>query len=198
MRSLVLLATSTFLLAGSVAAQDANALRARAAQALARGDSAAVGRVTAELAQAAPASNTAWEQIRACGLYAQGTRLECIVDIRQSGGYGGPIGSFGSFEFVSFFIDWHSNGFQAGDYVGSGIVQVSDGAAGTSAAVYRDFAPPGGPRTSNAGASATTVTSGPLFRARAILSWFTPVTNPAATPVFGNVLNFTIRMSPIR
>jgi hypothetical protein len=202
MRVLVLLASAICvwtLWPGSLAAQDPTAIRARVGEALARGDSATVERAFAELSQMKLAEgNTFWEQTRACGFYPEETRLECVIDIKRPSGYGGPVNSFGSFEFVSFFVDWHSNGFQLSDYVGSGIVQVADGSAGTSFAVYRDFNPPGGPRTSNGGPSANTITSGPLLRARAILSWASPVTNPNGIPVFGNVLNFTIRMLPIR
>jgi len=139
-----------------------------------------------------------FEQIRACGFYPQESRLECTVDIKQNFGYAGPIGSFGSFEYVSFFVDWQGNGFQTSDYVGSGIVHITDGSGATNFAVYRDFNPPGGPRTNNGGGVTTTTTNGPVFKALAKLSWFVPVTNPLAPQVWGNDLQFTIRMMPIR
>ncbi|HYC92436.1 MAG TPA: hypothetical protein VEO54_24735 [Thermoanaerobaculia bacterium] len=126
------------------------------------------------------------------------SRLACTIDIKQNFGFAGPIGSFGSFEYVSFFIDWQGNGFQTSDYVGSGIVHVTDGSGGTNFAVYRDFNPPGGPRTNNGGPVTTTTTNGPIVRALAKLSWFVPVTNPAAVPVWGNNFFFTIRMMPVR
>ncbi|HEX2120401.1 MAG TPA: hypothetical protein VHL59_02060 [Thermoanaerobaculia bacterium] len=47
--------------------------------------------------------------------------------------------------------DWQGNGFQTTDYVGSGIVHITDGSGGTKFAVYRDFNPPGGPRTNDGG-----------------------------------------------
>ncbi len=65
--------------------------------------------------------------------------------------------------------------------------------------VYRDMVPPSGPRTSNAGVGVTTTqTNGPTYRARAILSWDTAPTGCSFVPQFGNVLNFPIRLDPIR
>lgn len=191
----------------SAAAAATDAGRARVSEALAKGDTATAQKLLGELsanlkspaaAAAAPAWNTSFEEIRACGFYPQETRLECVLDIKQAGGYGGPIGSFGSFEYVSFFIDWGNDGFQTTDFVGAGIVNVTDGSAKTNFAVYRDFNPPGGPRTSNSGASTTTTTNGPILRALAKLSWAIPSITPGQPVAFGNELPFTIRMMPIR
>lgn len=192
----------------AAAAAAPNDIRARVSAALEKGDTATaeklLGELTATLkpnlaaAAAAPAWNTTFEEIRACGFYPQETRLECVLDIKLANGYGGPIGSFGSFEYVSFFVDWNNNGFQTTDYVGSGIVNVTDGSAKTNFAVYRDFNPPGGPRTSAGGASTTTTTTGPTFRALAKLSWAVPSITPGQAVAFGNELVFTIRMMPIR
>jgi hypothetical protein len=207
MKALVLMATAACMWTGSLVAQDPaaagqhDALRARVAEAVARGDSVALQRAYVEVAQAKqgmPTFHVTYEELRSCGYYAQETRLECTIDIKRPAGYGGPIGSPGSFEFVSCFVDHGGNAFQASDYVGSGIVNVADGSAGTSFAIYRDFNPPGGPRTSNSGATTTTTTNGPIFRARCILSWSTPIINPNQTPFWGNVIDFRIRMMPIR
>jgi hypothetical protein len=57
---------------------------------------------------AAPASeigNVQYEEIKACGFYPQETRLECVIEIKQAQGHGGPIGSFGSAEHVYFCVD---------------------------------------------------------------------------------------------
>lgn len=144
-----------------------------------------------------------YEEIKACGFYPQETRLECVLDIKQKGGYGGPVGAFGSFEYVYFCVDWSGDGvFSAGEAVGLGIVQMHDEAGPANPpwqyAVYRDINPPGGLRTSNAGASAATTTTGPTRKARAILSWFTPPTSCNYSPVWGNIVDFTIRLDPIR
>lgn len=169
--------------------------RVRLLQALEKGDAPAVEKLYAQV----PAKKSVYfEEIRACGFYPQETRLECIIAIKQQFGYGGPIASPGSREYVSFFVDCDGNGFQTTDYVGSGIVNVTDGSGGTQFAVYRDWDPSGGPRTSNGGPTTTTVTNGPICRAMAKLSWLMPVTNPNQAQVWGNDHFFTIRMMPIR
>jgi len=190
----------------AAAAPAVDAARGRVAEAMAKGDSATAEKILGSIANAPgpnavafPAGNTTYEEIRSCGFYPQESRLECIVDIKQPLGYGGPVGAFGSYEFVSFYVDWQGNGFQASDYAGAGIVHVTDGSAGTSFAVYRDIDPPTGPRTSFSGATSNTTTNGPILKARAILQWLTPVCGPNQTPSpWGNVVNFTIRLMPIR
>jgi hypothetical protein len=199
MRKLLFVAVSLFTFA--LAAQTPDADRNRVLEALAREDTVAAEKIMVELTPASDVpsgSNVFFEQIRSCGFYPQESRLACTVDIKQNFGYAGPIGSFGSFEYVSFFIDWQANGFQTTDYVGSGIVHITDGSGGTNFAVYRDFNPPGGPRTNNGGPVTTTTTNGPIFKALAKLSWFVPVTNPATPPVWGNNFFFTIRLMPVR
>jgi hypothetical protein len=171
--------------------------RNKVLDAISKDDTATAEKLILDLAPAAGGS-VLFEQIRSCGFYPQESRLECTIDIKQPFGYGGPVGSFGSFEYVSFFVDWQGNGFQISDYVGSGIVHMTDGSGGTNFAVYRDFNPPGGPRTNNGGGVTTTTTNGPVFKALAKLSWFVPVTNPLAVQVWGNDFPFTIRMMPIR
>ncbi|HYO13226.1 MAG TPA: hypothetical protein VE685_08545 [Thermoanaerobaculia bacterium] len=141
--------------------------------------------------------------IQTCGFYPQETRLECVIDIKQPGGYGGPIGSFGSFEFVQFCVDGDNDGqFSAGESVGLGIVHVHDetleAAPPWQYAIYRDIDPPGGLRTSNSGSTTTTITNGTTRRARAILSWVVAPTDCNFSPVWGNRVDFRIRLDPIR
>lgn len=205
MKRMILAVLTAFTIALTIQAQDRADARSKVSAALAKGDSATAAKLLTELSAglkaptaAAPVWNTSFEEIRACGFYPQETRLECVLDIKQAGGYGGPVGSIGSFEYVSFFVDWGNDGFQITDYVGSGIVNVVDGSAKTNFAVYRDFNPPGGSRTSNSGGTATTTTNGPTFRALAKLSWAIPSITPGAPVAFGNELVFTIRMNPIR
>lgn len=184
----------------TLAAADAG--RGQVAAALSKGDLAGAEKLMATAGIAGPAAaaggNINFEQIRSCGFYPQETRLECTIEIKQPAGYGGPIGSSGTFQFVAFYIDWHGNGWQRSDYVGSGIVHITDGSAKTNFAVYRDFNPPGGPRTQNNNNMAPTNTNGPILRARAILSWGTPIGGPNQVPVWGNVVDFQIRFMPIR
>lgn len=168
---------------------------------LAKGDPASAEKVMsgANTAAVGAGGSIAFEEIKSCGFYPQETRLECTVAIKQPFGYGGPIGSLGSFEYVSFFVDWANDGFQITDYVGSGIVHITDNSSVTQFAVYRDYNPPGGPRTTAPGGnSTTTFTTGPILKVLAKLSWFVPVTNPSVNQVWGNNFTFSIRMMPIR
>ncbi|MFP5247724.1 MAG: hypothetical protein ACLGH0_13615, partial [Thermoanaerobaculia bacterium] len=174
------------------------AARGRVAEALAKGDTAGAQKLLAATPIGAAGGITYWESIRSCGFYPQETRLECVVDIHQPNGYGGPVGSFGTFEYVSFYVDWQNNGFQPSDYVGSGIVHITDGSAKTQFAVYRDFNPPGGPRTSNTGATANTTTNGPIYNVLARLSWAQPVFVGCGNQVYGNDYQFRIRLMPVR
>jgi hypothetical protein len=205
MKRTIFAVLAVFTITLAIHAQERADARNKVSEALAKGDTATAVKLLTEIsagvkssASAVPLWNTSFEEIRACGFYPQETRLECVLDIKQPGGYGGPIGSIGSFEYVSFFVDWANDGFQITDYVGSGIVNVVDGSAKTNFAVYRDFNPPGGPRTSNSGATTTTTTGGPTFRALAKLSWAIPSITPGAPVAWGNELGFTIRMNPIR
>ena len=147
--------------------------------------------------------NVQFEEIKACGFYPQETRLECIIEIKRVNGYAGPIGSPGSIENVLFCVDWNNNGaFDQSEAVGIGSVAIHDESAnaqpGWQYAVYRDFDPRGGVRTSNTGNVTNTTTNGPSLKARAILSWFVHPTSCNFVPVWGNGVNFRIRFDPTR
>lgn len=150
-----------------------------------------------------PPEITTYEELTACGLYAQETRLECILEIKQTGCYGTAIDGFGAFEHVLFCIDWNGDAaFSQSEVVGEVTTHVHNESNGASPpwnyAVYRDFVPPGGPRTNLGNTTTTTVTIGPTYKARAILSYNTAPTGCNFVPQFGNVLDFPIRLDPIR
>lgn len=151
----------------------------------------------------APNFNVQYEEIKACGFYPQETRLECMIEIKRTNGYGGPIGSPGTIENVLFCIDYNNSGtYDQSESVGEGGVAIHDESAGAQPtwqyAVYRDFDPRGGVRTSNAGNNTITTTNGPTRRGRAILSWFVHPTGCNYVPFWGNVVNFRIRFDPVR
>lgn len=187
----------------------ADANRERIISALSRGDTASAEKIFAELsssvAKVSVPTNVFFEELKACGFYPQETRLECIVDIKQTSGYSGPPGSRASHEFVTFFVDWNCNGsFSADEAVGLGVFHVHDEANAASPvwqyAVYRDIDPPGSlsqqcfMRTGPGGLPVPTTTKTLTLKARAILSWFAP----SSTPVWGNTIDFRIRLDPIR
>lgn len=144
-----------------------------------------------------------YEELNTCGFYPQETRLECTITVKQQFGYGGPVGAFGTREHVTFCVDSDNNGiFTDNEIVGHGNVHIHDEAGNVNGpwhyAVYRDFDPMGGLRTTLGGASTTTATVGTTRRARAILSWFLPVSTCNNSPVWGNSVNFRVRYDPIR
>lgn len=209
-----ILATLLILTAGFVtqtaAQEQEDALRARVSEALIKGDLASVEKWMAEAlaeknsAEAVAPSpvngSVAYEEIKACGFYPQETRLECVFDIKQNFGFGGPLETFGSTEYVSFCVDWNNDGvFQNTELVGQGNVVLHDGSGKANYAVYRDINIPGGLRTrTTAPSTATTTTTGPLLNAQATLSWVSPPTGCNFSPVWGNVFKFRIRLDPIR
>lgn len=209
----LLVAMSVVFATASVAqAQKENAARARLSDMIEKGDTTAAEKLLYELQSKSPENSHSaqpgnfhvfFEEIKACGFYPQETRLECIIDIKQMGGYAGPVGSPGSIENVLFCVDYNNNGtFDLSESVGEGSVGIHDESANSRPlwqyAVYRDFDPRGGLRTSNTGNVATTVTNGPTRNARAILSWFVEPTDCNYKPFWGNVVNFRIRFDPIR
>lgn len=183
-----------------------NADREEVSKYIQSGDFASADKIFASLQPSPPNikdGSIYFEELEACGFYPQESRLECIIPVKQRFGYGGPVGSPGSHEHVLFCVDWDQNGwFTQNEMTGSGMVHVHDewGAAAPPwrYAVYRDIDPIGGPRTSNGGGVTNTTTSGPTYKARAVLSWYAAVPNCNATPIWGNVRDFQIRLDPIR
>jgi len=204
-------AYSAVNLAQAQSAANAESERGRLSKMIEKGDTEGAVKILNELQSNQPKYNhnlqqnfhTFFEQITACGFYPQETRLACVLDIKQTGGYGGPIGSPGTIENVLFCVDYNNNGtYDQTESVGEGSVAMHDESAGGKPnwqyAVYRDFDPRGGLRTTNDGASTTTKTAGPTLRARAILSWFVEPTGCNYQPFWGNVVNFRIRFDPSR
>jgi hypothetical protein len=187
--------------------------RARVVEALGKGDVTAAEKIISDLqaqlqatpALAAPSGSVVFEELKACGFYPQETRLACVIEIKQKIGYAGLVGAPGSMEHVYFCVDWDNNGiFTQLESAGQGSVQMHDDPQAVpprppwSYVVYRDFNPFGGSRTSNNGATTTTISSAPTFRVKATLSWSAAPTGCNYVPVWGNSLVFQIRMDPIR
>ena len=193
------------------AAQAGEDQRGRVAKMIEKGDTAGAEKMLMELQSKQnnhsmqPGNfHTFFEEIKACGFYPQETRLECVIDIKQLGGYAGGVGTAGSIENVLFCVDWNNDGaYNSSESVGEGSVAMHDESAGSKPnwqyAVYRDFDPRGGVRTSlNNPNLATTISNGPTRNARAILSWFVEPTDCNYQPYWGNVVNYRIRFDPIR
>jgi hypothetical protein len=198
-------------------AQAVDANRERIVRALEQGDTVGAEKLFTEFRSSSSAKaatipqnfSVAYEELKACGFYPQETRLECIVDIKRPGGYGGAPTGRATHEFVTFYVDWNCDkSFSADEAVGLGIVHIHDEVDGAPPvwqyAVYRDIDPPGSlsdkcfMRTGPGGNPVMTKTRTLTINARAILSWFAPVTTPNAVPFWGNTINFRIRLDPIR
>ena len=138
--------------------------------------------------------NTHFEELCCLGFYPQERRLEAVINIKQPYGYGGPLGSIGSYEYVAFYLDWNDDGDfnDTGESAGYGYVHVFDATFAIPkkkleycTAVYRDIIP------------LPTLKPGTHVRARAILSWQIPPTGPNFRPRWGNVMECYIRVDPI-
>jgi hypothetical protein len=207
--TLAMLFASSVSVAQEQVPQEQREIRERFSALAERSASSEIVKLAEEVLKPQDEPITFWEEIKSCGFYPQETRLECVIEVKQRGGYGGPVGSFGSFEYVHLCVDWDNNGvfdtfsgLGSTDSVGVGMVHVHDESAGERPswhyAVYRDIDPPGGLRTDFGGAQAATVTVGPTRKAKAILSWLFAPTDCDYKPIWGSALEFRVRLDPIR
>lgn len=123
-------------------------------------------------------SKTSYEEVKEFGYNPNERKLEAIVSIKNKSGYGG-------FEFVSFYVDWNQNGyFEKKEYAGTGIVYVSN--PGKTAYLPISYA-------TSIYMTVPPYVSG-IFKARAILSWYTPSTAPNYIPTYGNKIDRNIKI----
>jgi hypothetical protein len=129
--------------------------------------------------------DTSYEEIGCVGFSDSLSRLEAVVSIKQSSGYGGTLCTAGSQEYVRFYlsfdggatwIDEGVTGFNAHDISGAKPLEYS---AAQPISVAEDFC-----FYEN------------LPQVRAILSWnyAPPANTPNYVPVWGNVVNVTIQI----
>lgn len=132
-------------------------------------------------------SDTSYEELECIGLYPEKDELEAIFEIKRSSGYGGPLCSDGSTEYVAFYIDYGDGFVPAGP---PAQVQVHNlqtaGKQDLSYAVRQGFDPETREKCSKAG----------LVRLRAILSWNRVPTGPNFVPVWGNIKEALIQIKP--
>jgi hypothetical protein len=127
--------------------------------------------------------DTTYEHLTCAGYNPQTRELEGVIQIKQSGGYGGGLCTNGSTEYVSFYA-FFSGVWNA---LGTAQVQVHDltAASPTKPISYAVF------QLSNLTSMPCETLAGiPL---RAILSWSTPASGPSFIPVWGNVLNTNVQ-----
>lgn len=128
-----------------------------------------------------------YEALTSCGYHPQKKQAACAIEIRQRFGFGGmPGGGPGSNEHVLFCVD-----------LGAGLVPINIG----SVHLHDErFGVP--PRWYFAAlipantALASRPLDGTTYGARAILSWLWAPTNCNFRPVWGNQIDFRIRLDP--
>ena len=132
-------------------------------------------------------SNTNYEEIKCVGYNPQFSRLEAVVHIKQTGGYGGELCQTGTPEYVRFFVDWDNNGSWTDEGVVSFIVHDVPGPK----PLEYDATLPIAPRMKFC-------FQDNLPKVRAILSWDNPppANAPNVMPVWGNVMDARIQMRP--
>ncbi len=145
--------------------------------------------------QAIATGNTTFEEVKEVGYYPQERRLEAVLDIKRQFGYGGGLGSIGSYEYVGLYVNWNGDGDfnDTGEECGLANVHVFDpGVANANTlpisytiAELTDVAP------------IPTLAPGTVVKVRAILSWQVPPTGPDFVPIYGNRIDRWIRIDPV-
>jgi hypothetical protein len=140
------------------------------------------------------AGNTYYEALGCVGFHPQQQRLEAVVYVNQPGGYGGPVCTAGSTEYVRFYLSF-DNGASWQDQ-GLTSFQVWDIPQGTAGAKRLEYAAqlPANP------ARQFCFFGAKLIKMRAILSWNAPPppNQPNWNPPWGEHKDATIQVEPRR
>lgn len=136
--------------------------------------------------QKAIQGNTTYEQLVCLGLDPPYDRLEGVIQVKQTSGYGGDICGPGTREYVRFFVDLHDNGVWHDVGVSSVNVYDIPGPKPLCYAVQRDFSP-----------YLKFCTVENIVKVRAILQWSVPPpSDPTYVPVWGNAVNVQVQIRP--
>lgn len=143
--------------------------------------------------------NLKYESLNCLGFYPSDNRLEAIIGIKLSYGYGGNLCSAGSQEYVRFFVDWNNDG----DYMGPG---EDAGLAGVNVHDIPDLKYPCLKTSKPISYGVSIILDPPkhscpspyLVKVKAILSWNyePPAGDPDYPPVWGNVVEKWIQIDP--
>jgi hypothetical protein len=135
----------------------------------------------------AMSQQTSYEELTCIGLHPGGNRLEAVVNVKRSFGFGGGTCTAGSIEYVRFFVKrpggWHDLGvatFTSHDLPAGGPLPVSY-------SVEIEM---------NEARKYCTVEN--VVEVRGILSWSIepPAGNPGWNPPWGNVLDAKVQIAP--
>ncbi|GGA85416.1 hypothetical protein [Puia dinghuensis] len=142
---------------------------------------------------AGQSGDTFWEELNCIGFNPAQSRLEATVSIKQTTGYSGGQCTFGSTEYIRFFVDWGSG------YVDAGL---------TSFSVFDVPETPPGPGIHHPlsymvyilldDAQHRRICLSPVLpKVKAILSWNSvPNTDPNQSIVYGNAKEAQIQLNP--
>lgn len=135
--------------------------------------------------------NTTYEELKCVGFHPQDNRLDAVVFLKQSFGYGGDVCSAGTPEYVRFYLSFDNGS----SWVDQGVTSftafdVSSGVTGGKRLECAVSIPCTPPR------KWCTVSN--IILARAILSWnaVPPANTPNHPPVWGNVHDTRIQVDP--
>jgi hypothetical protein len=130
--------------------------------------------------------STYWEALKSCGYHPQREEANCVFEVRQRFGFGGPVGTPGSHEYLLFCAD-----------LGGGLVPIH-----TNGVHLNDESWGQPPRWS----ISATIQSNPrllslrndgrTLRGRVILSWQIPPSSCNFQPIWGNQSDFRFRLDP--
>jgi hypothetical protein len=143
--------------------------------------------------------NTRYEELNCIGFNPEQDVLEAIVDVKSSTGYSGGLCSYGSFEYVRFFIDWDDDGdfSEPEEDVGVACVNVHDipdedgRCRQQSKPLYYAISVKIDPQR-------LPCTRPRLVKVRGILQWNAPppAGEPDHPPVWGNVMECWVQIRP--
>lgn len=137
--------------------------------------------------------NTFYEELGCVGFQPQFNRLEAVVYVKQTSGYGGDICSNGTPEYVRFYLSldngatWQDQGLTS--FAAYDIPAGTEGARRLEYAVELQIGP-----------SKKFCFVNNLALVRAILSWNVPPppNDPNFTPVWGNVHDTNVQIDPLK
>ncbi|MEN8192864.1 MAG: hypothetical protein ABFS12_08610 [Bacteroidota bacterium] len=145
--------------------------------------------------------NTKYEELKCIGFYPELDLLEAVIDVKLPSGYNGNLCSHGSFEYVSFFIDWDNDGDFSGpdEYLGIANVNVHD-ISDTKKVCLDKTKPLSYALTLQIDSKKKPCKIPNLVKVKAILSWNNPPDpgNPNFVPVWGNSIEKWIQIKPAK
>ncbi|MGP8319842.1 MAG: hypothetical protein ACT6FD_03500 [Methanosarcinaceae archaeon] len=134
-------------------------------------------------------NNTSFEELMCIGFNPQFDRLEAVVHVKKSSGYGGNICSDGSKEFIRFYVDWNNTN----DWEDVGMLSFTAYNISSTSKLEYDL-------SIILDAKKKWCKFENIPKVRAILSWHTPPPpdTPDYTPVWGNSVDARIQIDALK